>query len=129
MNFPQIILLISGKRKSGKDFICDKLKNLYIDNISRFTIFTCSNVSRFKDNVTIVQISGPVKKLYASEHQLDFNELLSDSPYKEQYRMDMIKWSDNVREKTPEYFCKAACEAGRKTSPICKAVINCKSCN
>jgi phosphomevalonate kinase len=96
MSDPRIILLFSGKRKSGKDHICDKIKALLGG-----------------ERCTIVRISGPLKRLYAQNHKLDFQELLSDGPYKEIYRVDMINWSDKIREKDPGYFCKAASEMGR----------------
>lgn len=37
---------------------------------------------------------------------------MSDGPYKEQHRLDMINWSDSVRAEDPGYFCRAACKAG-----------------
>ncbi|XP_060525629.1 phosphomevalonate kinase [Cylas formicarius] len=91
MEMPRIVLLLSGKRKSGKDYICDKIKQKYK---------VCE----------VIRISGPLKRLYAEHHQLDYNELLSDGPYKEKYRLDMINWSDHVRHKDYGYFCRAACE-------------------
>ncbi|CAH1374083.1 unnamed protein product [Tenebrio molitor] len=99
MSDPRIILLFSGKRKSGKDHICDKIKALLGG-----------------ERCTIVRISGPLKRLYAQNHKLDFQELLSDGPYKEIYRVDMINWSDKIREKDPGYFCKAASEMAEKKS-------------
>ncbi|XP_073819337.1 phosphomevalonate kinase isoform X2 [Musca autumnalis] len=42
--------------------------------------------------------------------QLDLQELLSDGPYKEKYRKDMIDWSDEVRKQSYGYFCKTAME-------------------
>lgn len=90
----KLLLLVSGKRKSGKDFICEKLKTLLSD-----------------DNCILIQISGPLKKLCAENHNLDWAELMSDGPYKEKYRLDMITWSDEVRRQDPGYFCRAACKA------------------
>ncbi|CAG9822692.1 unnamed protein product [Phaedon cochleariae] len=92
MQDPKVILLVSGKRKSGKDFICEKLKTKLGENI-------CS----------IIRISGPLKGLYASLHKLDLLELMSDSPYKEKHRLNMIKWSEGERDKDNGYFCRAAC--------------------
>ncbi|XP_050300752.1 phosphomevalonate kinase [Anthonomus grandis grandis] len=86
------ILLFSGKRKSGKDYICEKLKSVLGEN-----------------KCCVIRISAPIKKSYAENHNLDFNELLSDSPYKETYRLDMINWSEEVRKKDPGFFCKVAC--------------------
>lgn len=39
---------------------------------------------------------------------------MSDGPYKEKYRLDMINWSDKVREEDPGHFCKIACENGKQ---------------
>ncbi|CAG9771321.1 unnamed protein product [Ceutorhynchus assimilis] len=88
-----LILLFTGKRKSGKDFICEKLKATLGDA-----------------NCCIIRISGPLKRTYAENHQLDLADLMSDGPYKEQYRLDMINWSDEIRQSDPGYFCRAACE-------------------
>lgn len=44
---------------------------------------------------------------------LDLKELLSDGPYKEKYRKDMIVWSDEVRQKEYGYFCRVAMENGK----------------
>ncbi|CAH2087049.1 unnamed protein product [Euphydryas editha] len=89
---PKVILLFSGKRKCGKDFITDNLK-LRLDNVCE-----------------IIKISQPIKSHWAKEKNLNLNELLSDSEYKERYRLDMIKWSDEMREKDYGCFCKAACK-------------------
>ncbi|KAM3965608.1 LOW QUALITY PROTEIN: phosphomevalonate kinase [Aphomia sociella] len=87
---PRIILLFSGKRKSGKDFLTDNLQNL------------------LKDRCEIIKISKPIKIHWARE-KMDLNELLSDNEYKEQHRLDMIKWSEQMRDKDYGCFCKQAC--------------------
>ncbi|XP_064539098.1 phosphomevalonate kinase [Drosophila montana] len=86
----QKILLISGKRKCGKDFISERLQK------------------RLADRALIVRISEPIKKEWARKLQLDINAMLSDGPYKEQYRRDMIIWSDEVRRRDYGFFCRAA---------------------
>ncbi|TDG45229.1 hypothetical protein AWZ03_008384 [Drosophila navojoa] len=88
----QKILLISGKRKCGKDFIAERLLN------------------RLADRALIVRISEPIKKEWANKLQLDIQAMLSDGPYKEQYRRDMIVWSDEVRRRDYGFFCRAAME-------------------
>ncbi|XP_030020133.2 phosphomevalonate kinase [Manduca sexta] len=88
---PKIILLFSGKRKSGKDYLTDHLKNVLADKCE------------------IIKISQPIKSHWAKEKNLNLNELLSDSTYKEQYRLDMIKWGEEMRNKDYGYFCRAAC--------------------
>nr|QYV43151.1 phosphomevalonate kinase [Colaphellus bowringi] len=100
MEGPKIILLVSGKRKSGKDYICERVKSLIGE-----------------DKCSIIRISAPLKRLYAQQHNLDLKELMSDTPYKEKYRLDMINWSDEVRKENPGYFCKAACDEAL-TKPV-----------
>ncbi|KAF5287708.1 hypothetical protein FQA39_LY15808 [Lamprigera yunnana] len=89
------ILLISGKRKSGKDYVSEKL-------IERIGTDKCS----------ILRISEPLKNHFAQKHNLDLHELMSDNKYKENYRLQMILWSDEVRSTDPGYFCRAACNNG-----------------
>lgn len=38
---------------------------------------------------------------------------MSENVYKEKFRCEMIKWSDNIRAADPGYFCKAACIKGK----------------
>ena len=76
---PSLILLFSGKRKSGKDFVTEKLH------------------SALSDASRIIRLSGPLKKCYADTHGLDYDMLLSAGEYKEKYRLDMIKWSEEIR--------------------------------
>ena len=77
---PMKILLFCGKRKSGKDFITDELSNVI-----------------FPSSSAIVRLSGPIKKRYAQENNLDEQQLLGSSEYKEQYRAKMITWSEAIR--------------------------------
>ncbi|CAK1542098.1 unnamed protein product [Leptosia nina] len=96
---PQIILLFSGKRKCGKDFLTDHLK------------------SKLDDQFEIVKISLPIKSYWAKEMNLNLNELLGDSQYKENYRLQMIEWSDKMRKQDYGCFCRIACE-NAKDKPI-----------
>lgn len=64
------------------------------------------------NNAEIIRISEPIKSHWAKEKGLDLEKLLSDGPYKEKYRKEMIIWSDSVRAKNPGFFCKAAIEEG-----------------
>lgn len=56
----------------------------------------------------IIRISEPIKSYWAREKGLDLEQLLSDGPYKETYRKEMIVWSDQVRSTDPGFFCRAA---------------------
>lgn len=55
-----------------------------------------------------MRISAPLKGAYAEANKLDIEQLMSSGVYKEKYRLDMIKWSDEIRQKDPGYFCKLA---------------------
>ncbi|EFN64677.1 Phosphomevalonate kinase [Camponotus floridanus] len=88
---PERILLFSGKRKSGKDYITD---NLHQRIGSQRSI--------------IIRLSGPIKTHWAKSLNLDINQLLADGEYKEKYRLEMVKWGENMRRKDYGYFCRAA---------------------
>mgnify|MGYP001792416682 CR=1 FL=1 len=92
-----IVFVLSGKRKSGKDFVAKKLKEI-LGN----------------DNCFIITLSGPLKYEYAREHELDFDRLLDSTDYKERYRVDMIHWGEKKRSKEPDYFCKKATKIAMK---------------
>jgi len=89
---PRLIVLISGKRKCGKDYIATQM---------------CAQLN---ENVTasIVHLSAPIKLAYASEHNLDYNLLMSDGAYKERHRLAMVEWSERVRAGDSDYFCRLA---------------------
>ncbi|NP_001232571.1 phosphomevalonate kinase [Taeniopygia guttata] len=91
MAAPRAVLLLSGKRKSGKDFVAEELR-------SRLGPDVC----------TILRLSGPLKEQYAKEHGLDFQRLLDASAYKEEFRQDMIRWGEEKRRADPGFFCRAA---------------------
>lgn len=67
---------------------------------------------RLSTNCEIIKISQPIKSHWANEKNLNLNELLSDSKYKEQYRLKMITWSEEKRNQDYGCFCKAACQNG-----------------
>ena len=56
-----------------------------------------SNSSNNRSDVVLMRISGPLKRCYAENNGLDFETLLSAAEYKEQHRLDMIKWSEDIR--------------------------------
>ncbi|KAM5256458.1 phosphomevalonate kinase [Ctenodactylus gundi] len=86
---PRLVLLFSGKRKSGKDFVTEALQ-------SRLGADVCA----------ILRLSGPLKEQYAQEHGLSFERLLDASTYKETYRKDMIRWGEEKRQADPGFFCR-----------------------
>ncbi|XP_036906524.1 phosphomevalonate kinase [Sturnira hondurensis] len=90
---PRLVLLFSGKRKSGKDFVTEALQ-------SRLGADICA----------ILRLSSPLKEQYAQEHGLDFQRLLDASTYKEAYRRDMILWGEEKRQADPGFFCRKVVE-------------------
>ncbi|XP_074079472.1 phosphomevalonate kinase [Macrotis lagotis] len=90
---PRLVLLFSGKRKSGKDFVTDELR-------SRLGLDVCA----------VLRLSGPLKEQYAQEHGLDFQRLLDASSYKEAFRQDMILWGEEKRKADPGFFCRKIVE-------------------
>lgn len=96
---PRLVLVFSGKRKSGKDHITALLQ------------------ARLGPHVTcIVRLSGPLKKQFAQDHGLDLDLLLGPGPYKEQYRSKMIQWGENQRKTDPGFFCRLATSGA--TQPV-----------
>lgn len=65
-----------------------------------------------EDKCCVIRISEPIKSHWAKENNLDLQQLMSCDDYKEKHRKAMINWSDEVRNRDPGYFCKAACEKG-----------------
>ncbi|KAL1241423.1 Phosphomevalonate kinase [Trichinella spiralis] len=95
---PVAIVLVSGKRKSGKDFISLLLK----EEIMRR--------SGGRVAVYLVHISNPLKQEYAKLKGLDYEQLSGSSNRKELYRKEMVKWGEAIRNQDPEYFCRQAVE-------------------
>jgi phosphomevalonate kinase len=97
---PKVVILLSGKRKCGKDFVSDIiLKSL--------------------TNIVAFCIASPIKKQFAKDNNLDFNKLLDSSHYKENYRQEMVLWSERIRAKDPNFFLRLAIEeSNAKSKPI-----------
>ena len=78
----RFVILLSGKRKSGKDFVAERL---------------LPALGSDDNDAVILRLSGPLKKCYAEQHDLDYAKLMSSDGYKEKYRRDMIRWSEEIR--------------------------------
>uniref|UniRef100_A0A3Q3B233 Phosphomevalonate kinase n=1 Tax=Kryptolebias marmoratus TaxID=37003 RepID=A0A3Q3B233_KRYMA len=94
---PKLVLIFSGKRKSGKDYVTDLIQN-------RLGLEACC----------VVRLSAPLKRQYAQEHGLDLDQLLGPGPYKEQHRADMICWGESCRNQDPGFFCRLATRGVRQ---------------
>ncbi|KAG4066544.1 hypothetical protein HA402_007180 [Bradysia odoriphaga] len=100
-NKPKLIILFSGKRKAGKDFIAAALLAKLGESVAE-----------------IIRISEPIKKHWAKKMELSVEELLGCGPLKEQHRKDMIVWSDKVRAQMPTFFCLDAFKSAKKPITI-----------
>jgi len=96
---PKVVICLSGKRKAGKDYVAERL---------------LKELEGLK-GVEIRRLSEPIKREYARIHQLDFDELLTSSTYKELHRAQMVEWSEEIRHRDSEYFCRLAMDACKAT--------------
>ncbi|GAA6232440.1 phosphomevalonate kinase [Lates japonicus] len=94
---PELVLVFSGKRKSGKDYVTDLIQD-------RLGPGLCC----------VLRLSGPLKQQYAQEHGLDLDQLLGPGQYKERYRTDMIRWGETRRQRDPGFFCRLATRGARQ---------------
>ncbi|PAA52719.1 hypothetical protein BOX15_Mlig002561g5, partial [Macrostomum lignano] len=90
---PRQLLLISGKRKSGKDHVTSR-------------ILAAAAERNFP--AACVRVSQPLKAEYARLHQLDADRLADSTEYKEAFRADMIAWGERLRAADPGCFCRLA---------------------
>lgn len=81
----KLVIILSGKRKSGKDHISTLITN-YVGYHRMM-------------HLAILRIAGPIKKEFARNNKLDFGRLLDSSDYKENFRIGMVEWSERYREK------------------------------
>ncbi|CAG7816806.1 unnamed protein product [Allacma fusca] len=93
---PEILVLISGKRKSGKDYFTDRL-------IETFGA----------EKTAILRIAAPIKHYWSVKNNLDYEKMLGTSGYKEQHRFKMVEWSQEVRTKNYGYFNVEAIRMGK----------------
>lgn len=81
----RLVIVISGKRKSGKDHISTLITNYIGYQRMRY--------------MAILRIAAPIKKEFAKNNRLDFTRLLDSSDFKENFRMAMVEWSESYRER------------------------------
>ena len=86
---PRLIVLLCGKRKSGKDWLAETL------------------AARLP-SLAVLHLSAPLKSDYAGLHGLSLAELLGSGPLKETHRAAMVAWSETERARDPGRFCRAA---------------------
>lgn len=62
----------------------------------------------------VLRLSGPLKRCFAQEQGLDFQQLLGAGSYKEQFRAQMIQWGEERRSQDPGFFCRMATQEARQ---------------
>lgn len=103
---PQVVICMSGKRKSGKDYIAQAIVDRLRDPLPGI------------DTVKI-SVAGPIKKLYALKYGLDYEQLLGTSGYKEQVRRGMVDFSDEIRvQQDLDYFIKYSIQENDPTGRV-----------
>lgn len=109
---PKKIVCLSGKRKSGKDYVAELLhgSRCFSTTTIRFLylFFVIFLVSI--PNSVIIRISAPIKKYWSESKGLDMDKLMSDGAYKEKYRTEMIIWGEEKRAQDSGFFCRTAIE-------------------
>lgn len=93
----QALILISGKRKCGKDYIARLLQKA------------------LGKDCEIAHLSTEIKREFAILNDLDFELLLTDSPYKEGYRSAMIALGEERRARNPGQYCRLATQHSTAT--------------
>lgn len=85
----KVIIAISGKRKSGKDYLADSI----VDGLG-------------VHNCIIVRLALPVKQYFCAKYNMNLAKLLTASNYKETIRREMIQWDKEQRDQDPGIFCR-----------------------
>ena len=85
----KLIIVISGKRKSGKDFITEKI------------IAKLGN-----GNCFVMRVAGPIKKHFCELYAMDYQKMLTSTNYKETIREEMIIWGEEQRKNNAYVFCE-----------------------
>lgn len=81
------IVLVSGKRYSGKDLLCDTA----ITHLTNSYQLNCLKLSH----------SDIVKQRYCAENRADLARMLADRSYKEGYRNDLIQFAQEAQQRNP----------------------------
>lgn len=97
--FPMRVILVSGKRAAGKDFVTDKIQKS----------FEKLNLKVHRTSLGILN-----KQIYAKKHNIDVNRLEKDRKFKEEHRQEMILHHSKMDELNPEWAVKSVLEAASK---------------
>ena len=99
----KLIVLISGKRAVGKDFIANVINSALIDH--GFTVHRTA-------------LGNINKKLYAESAGIDVNRLMNDREFKESHRVAMVQHHTNRNQVDPEWCLKQAVNQAKKSDVL-----------
>lgn len=91
-----LIVLVSGKRYAGKDYICDQAIN-YLTNLHKLN---CIKISHSDIN----------KQLYCEKVGADLNRMLLDRDYKESHRNKLIAFAQKQQQGNPLFLSELVLE-------------------
>lgn len=82
---PSYVILIAGKRCTGKDFVADCISDLLMESSQTL-------------HVSKLPTSMWVKILYAEREKIDHERLLNDRDFKEEHRQGLIDLAQNAKK-------------------------------
>uniref|UniRef100_A0A915EB40 Phosphomevalonate kinase n=1 Tax=Ditylenchus dipsaci TaxID=166011 RepID=A0A915EB40_9BILA len=105
---PSLLICISGKRKSGKDFVASSLKRILHQNfLSSFP----QQTGHYKAvKISSCGISHLLKENFANIHGLDAEKLKTDGVYKELVRQKMVKYGRTYGLRIQDSFAEELCK-------------------
>ena len=86
----KVIIVVSGKRKSGKDFVTNNI-------VKEISGTSCH----------VMKVASPIKKHFCQKYNMNYEEMITSSPYKEQRRAEMIRWGEEQRANDVSFFCRS----------------------
>lgn len=93
---PMRVILLRGKRASGKDFVADKIQRA---------------LEKLHWRVHRTSLGALNKQMYAKERNIDLDRLENDRKFKEEHRQAMIKHHAQLDVLNPEWAVKSVLDA------------------
>ena len=93
---PMRVILLSGKRASGKDYIANKIQQSF-------------EKLNWKVHRTSLGILN--KQIYAKKHHIDVNRLEKDRCFKEEHRLAMIRHHTDMDKLNPEWAVESVLQS------------------
>ena len=96
---PKVLVLISGKRGVGKDYISDLLRSIMVEDEGL--------------RVHRTALGNMNKRLYAESAGIDLDRLMSDRAFKESHRIAMVAHHTEMNKRDPEWCVKAVLKSAQ----------------